>query len=81
MTRHDAITRHGVVTMVRRYAFVRRRTQLDAEGRHGIELYESSSVRWAPDGQIIERRRIITQREFRVCPVAWAWGVWQCVVG
>jgi len=63
-----------------RYAYVRRRRQVMGDtGARGLSSFGFTSVSWGHDGQKVEVKRIITQREYKVRHVAAAAAVLRVV--
>lgn len=46
------------------YSFIRRRTNIDPEGRRLGSVYQSTVAQWTNDGELIEQKRIISEREY-----------------
>lgn len=46
------------------YSFVRRRTNIDSDGNRLGSVYQSTLAQWTLDGELIEQKRIISEREY-----------------
>ena len=50
--------------IIEEYSFIRKRTTLNKDGRPSGSVYGWTAVQKTNDGQVIERKRIITKREY-----------------